>query len=54
MEDKDKIKLWLEKEGYTQWINYVAIDRLVDYIDTEYLIPLKSEIMNKPILKATE
>jgi sRNA-binding regulator protein Hfq len=45
MDWKDKFKLWLEEQGYTELINSHAIDELIRYVDIELLTPLKAELI---------
>ena len=45
MDFRDEFKLWLSREGYNQFINYIAIDRLVNHVEVDILIPLKAEII---------
>jgi len=34
----------MEDEGFSQWINYSARERLANHIETTYLTPLKAEL----------
>ena len=45
--EEEKLRFFLEKEGYTELINNHGVNELVRFIEVELLIPLKADLMKR-------
>lgn len=45
--EEEKLRFFLQKEGYTELINHYGVDKLVNFVEVELLIPLKAELMKR-------